>query len=176
MATSIPLVMALQPRCVIALVAFGAYACQGPARNLAAYHFTAGERQAVASALGTHPGWRLATRADNTAPDLATVLREQPGYEPYFVRETDRAAERPDFAVALVRDGQFAVYWFRADDDGYMPGQEVTTADWLHDGGLHFRGDALEVAPFNSDEIFAFRWPPHAASPMLLPASDNPEP
>ena len=173
MATLIPLAMAFNRSRLLALAVLATLGCRGPAPDLAAYPFTAAQRQAVARTLRAHPGWRLATRADNTAPDLATVLKEQPDYEPYFARATNRPAAHADFALALVRDGNFAVYWFRATDGGYAPGQEVTVAGWLHDGGLRFRGDELEVAPFHSDEIFAFRWPPHAARPALVPPDSD---
>ncbi len=145
-------------------------ACAKPASRQDAYPLTVGQRRAVDRLLATQPGWRVATRSDNRAPDLAAQLREQPGYEPYIVRWP--RGDAPDFAIVLVRGDQYAVYWFRGKAGMYRPVQ-VTSADWLDTGGLFLQGDTLEVAPFHSDEIFAFTWDAAASGPAMVPADSG---
>jgi hypothetical protein len=158
---------------LVGLAATLAVSCARPTPTRKVYPFTEAERQAVEDLLKEQPGWRVAISADNAAPDLAAQRREQPGYEPYFVRFP--RGSHPDFAVVLVRSAQYSVYWFRADSGRYCP-FEVTSADWLRTAGLHLRGDTLEVAPFHSDEIFAFAWDSAAHQPVLLePSADAQE-
>ena len=78
-----------------------------------------------------------------------------------------------DFAIALVKDGQFKVFYFRADRSGYRPAQEVMSADWLNDGLIRFDGDTLDIAPFQSDEIFKFVWNTKSGRPELVPDSSE---
>lgn len=146
--------------------------CSQLARRPEPYRFTTAQRRAVEHLLAARPGWRLATLADNRADDLAEQLREHPGYEPYFVQWP--GGDRPDFAIVLMRGDECTVYWFRAEVGRYRP-VEVTRAAWLRTAGLFLQGDTLEVAPFHSDEIFAFAWDSAANRPVLLPA-DSGEP
>lgn len=146
--------------------------CQSQASRLP-YAFRPAETAAVRVLLAGRPGWRLATRSDNADPQLDSLRRREPGYEPYLRRGDWDRDGREDFAVVLRRDTAFVVYWFRAKaEGGYQPAAEVAAAAWLREGGLFSREGALVLAPFASDELWIFRWDA-ARSELRLVDSDS---
>lgn len=124
------------------------------------YRMTDNQWTAVRSLLHSQLGWRLAVESDNKSTAAIKQLREgNPAFEPYFA-ETSGRMKNADFAIALRNGKQFKVFYFRATHTPptYEPPHEVTTVDWLDDGRIRLVGDTLDVAPFQSDEIFRFIW------------------
>ena len=121
--------------------------------------------------LRSHPGWRLAVDSDSkNAPAIKRLRDSVPSFEPYFASGAAHP-ENPDFAFVLLEDGQFKVFYFRAIGSGYQAPQEVATVDWLNDGRVHLEGDTLNIAPFESDEIFRFGWDTTKRQLELVPDS-----
>lgn len=145
--------------------------CGGARQVQRVYHMTDSQWVSVQSALKAHPGWRLAVDSDSRSPAAIQELRKSsPSFEAYFAVRSAQTPN-PDFAVALRRDGQFKVLYFRADGSGYKAPQDVATVDWLNDGLIRLQGDTLHIAPLQSDEIFEFVWNPATKRLELLPDS-----
>ncbi len=128
------------------------------------YDFPEGQARAVRRLLGQGgEEWRLAVPDDNTSPLLIRMRRDQPGYEPYYLRADLTGNGEEDFAVALTDGSHFRVFWSRhAGGDSYAPAQPVVTLDWLDEGGLfHLDGD-LVVGAFYSDRLSRYRWDPES--------------
>jgi hypothetical protein len=120
---------------------------------------TALQAISVDSLVAQHPGWRLATAEDHTGnpQELQTMRDSVPGYNPYFSTTAARRSEGP-FAVALVSDTTFLVFYFPLRERHYGAPVEVRKAGWLREAYLRLLGDTLRIAPFRSDVIFNFVW------------------
>jgi hypothetical protein len=122
------------------------------------YHMSEAEWASAQNLLRSHPGGRLAVDSDSkNAPAIKRLRDSVPSFEPYFTAGAAHP-ENPDFALVLLKAGQFKVFYFRAIGSGYQAPQEVATVDWLNDGRVQLEGDTLNIAPFESDEIFRFGW------------------
>jgi len=103
-------------------------------------------------------------------PDFERLRDSIPSLEPYFAVGAAHP-ENSDFAVVLLKDGQFKVFYFRSIGSAYQAPQEVATLDCLNDGLVRLAGDTLRVAPFESDEIFRFVWDTTKKQLELVPDS-----
>jgi hypothetical protein len=135
-----------------------------------AYPMTPRQRELVQELVKRNNGWRVATDSDNVdQQNVATLRKEDASFQPFFSTRHKGEPSEGDFAITLVRDSLFTVYYFRWDTKSYLPAQEVTSADWLRSGRIKVRNDTLDVAPLRSDEIFVFVWRPNPRSMEFVP-------
>ena len=129
------------------------------------YRMTPRQRALVQELVKRNKGWRVATDSDNADQQNVAALRKtDPLFQPFFATRRKGEPADGDFAITLMRDSIFTVYYFRWNTKEYLPAQEVTSADWLRGGRIKLRNDTLDVAPFRSDEIFVFVWRPKLKS------------
>jgi hypothetical protein len=108
--------------------------------------------------LATDSSWRLAVESDVSDHRALKQMRESnPTFQPYFARTTS-ADGQAAFAFVVRAGGKFKIFYARMGGKVEFPTQDVATLDWLADGRISLRQDTLDVAPFNSDEIFVFGW------------------
>jgi hypothetical protein len=156
---------------VLVIASILMFGCSSARQANRPYHMTESQWASVQTLLQSHPGWRLAVDSDSKNTVAIKRLRDStPVFEPYFAVRTANS-EGTDFAVVLIRNGQFKVFYFRADGSRYRAAQEVATVDWLNDGRIQLEGDTLDVAPFQSDEIFKFAWDSAIKRLELVPDS-----
>lgn len=152
-----------------ALVFGCALGCRNSQVERFPYTMTERQRAVADSLVHANPGWRLATDMDSHDQTSLREMRSRVAdFSPYFASRGDSPAER-DFAIALVRDTVFRVFYSRFEEARYALTREVTKVDWLGHGLLRIRGDTLDVAPFRSDEVFSFYWRSSSRQLELLP-------
>lgn len=141
-------------------------------RQLAAYPFSEPAKKAVEKLLAESGQWRLALTADNENKELQNYLSENLGYTPYFAAADMNGDGLTDLAVALIRDGAFAVVWLRGDKTGFGSPQWLTKNGRLNQGGLFPKRDGLLVGNlFDCDNAEYFRWEP--AHQQLILVNDS---
>lgn len=133
------------------------------------YDLTPAERRRIELEIKRDSTWRLAVAADSKNSRAVSELRRlDQEFEPYFSRQLGRPGS-DHFAFVLKRQSEFKVLYARRFAPDSLFVTEVARMTWLDDGFVRLRGDTLEVALFNSDEIFTFVWSDDTRKMMLLP-------
>jgi hypothetical protein len=122
----------------------------GPVRDL----------PAVRDFAASHPDAVLARPEDNGNPLLAQMREQEPGYDPYILRQDITGDGRADLVVVLRKDGKWPVYWMRGTKDGYADPVSLGNHELLAEGGLVVKDGALGIGRFYSDVAAWYRWNP----------------
>lgn len=108
--------------------------------------------------LDSHPGAALARPGDNGSPLLEQMREQQPGYDPYILRQDITGDGRADLVVALREGGTWPVYWMRGTKNGYAEPVSLGNHELLAEGGLVVKDGKLGIGRFYSDVATWYRW------------------
>ena len=152
------------------LLNLGAAACSANTGIQLPYDLSASETRIVREVLAKNPMWRIALSTDAKDRKAVQQLREtMPRFEPFFSRAAI-GTRGSAFAFVLLNGTEFKVFYSRSEGSVSFPTQEVATVHWLNDGRVFLRQDTLDIAPFQSDEIFVFAWNPGRGRLELIPS------
>jgi len=125
------------------------------------YPLTKSEQIVLKSFLSQNADWRLALPSDNQSRVLPDLLRERPGYEPYFLRADFNFDGKDDMIAAFKnrKKGNFGIAYFITEGSVYSIPQWLSKTAGIVEGGLFIsKGELFISGCFYCDNIVVFQW------------------